>query len=152
MLLTMSSDTLADLDAGLEQMAAQTQKDGRKHDFKLVFDGMSAGLTVHCSLDPTPDAAQALKRHCECRKYMQRAEGWFGLLIRMSDGMPKVGMELRFPWKHDDALEAETKALAANASHSPTRRHLAPFAARKVGWNDLCPCGSGRKYKKCCLP
>jgi hypothetical protein len=98
MLLTMSSDTLTDLDAGLEQMAAQTRKDGRKHDFTLVFDGMSAGLTVHCSPDPTPDAVQALKRHCERRKYMQRAEGWFGLLIRMSDGMPKAGMELRFPW------------------------------------------------------
>src|SRR4051812_29351116 len=23
---------------------------------------------------------------------------------------------------------------------------------QKVGRNDLCPCGSGRKYKKCCLP
>jgi SEC-C motif len=20
----------------------------------------------------------------------------------------------------------------------------------KVGWNDPCPCGSGKKYKKCC--
>ena len=25
-------------------------------------------------------------------------------------------------------------------------------AAAKVGRNDPCPCGSGRKYKKCCLP
>ena len=24
-------------------------------------------------------------------------------------------------------------------------------AARQAGRNDLCPCGSGRKYKKCCL-
>ena len=23
---------------------------------------------------------------------------------------------------------------------------------KKVGRNDPCPCGSGRKYKKCCLP
>jgi len=23
--------------------------------------------------------------------------------------------------------------------------------ARKVGRNDPCPCGSGKKYKKCCL-
>jgi uncharacterized protein YecA (UPF0149 family) len=22
----------------------------------------------------------------------------------------------------------------------------------KVGRNDPCPCGSGKKYKKCCLP
>jgi preprotein translocase subunit SecA len=25
-----------------------------------------------------------------------------------------------------------------------------PAAPRKVGRNDPCPCGSGRKYKKCC--
>ncbi len=24
-------------------------------------------------------------------------------------------------------------------------------AAPKVGRNDVCPCGSGKKYKKCCL-
>ena len=24
------------------------------------------------------------------------------------------------------------------------------MAARKVGRNDACPCGSGRKYKQCC--
>lgn len=26
----------------------------------------------------------------------------------------------------------------------------APRHAEKVGRNDACPCGSGRKYKKCC--
>lgn len=25
-----------------------------------------------------------------------------------------------------------------------------PFRGRKVGRNELCPCGSGRKYKRCC--
>ncbi|MGB1398058.1 MAG: SEC-C metal-binding domain-containing protein, partial [Planctomycetota bacterium] len=24
-------------------------------------------------------------------------------------------------------------------------------AAAKIGRNDPCPCGSGKKYKKCCL-
>jgi uncharacterized protein len=27
----------------------------------------------------------------------------------------------------------------------------APKAAPKIGRNDPCPCGSGKKYKKCCL-
>ena len=27
---------------------------------------------------------------------------------------------------------------------------ITPMAARKVGRNDSCPCGSGRKYKHCC--
>lgn len=25
------------------------------------------------------------------------------------------------------------------------------FKKEKIGRNDLCPCGSGKKYKKCCL-
>jgi hypothetical protein len=28
----------------------------------------------------------------------------------------------------------------------------APIIASKVGRNDPCPCGSGKKYKRCCLP
>jgi len=32
------------------------------------------------------------------------------------------------------------------------RNHPTPIqrAAGKVGRNDFCPCGSGRKFKKCC--
>ena len=26
----------------------------------------------------------------------------------------------------------------------------APAKKRKIGRNELCPCGSGKKYKKCC--
>ncbi|HEY2346809.1 MAG TPA: UPF0149 family protein [Xanthomonadaceae bacterium] len=35
--------------------------------------------------------------------------------------------------------------LVEEAAHTPIRRE-----APKVGRNDPCPCGSGRKYKKCC--
>ena len=36
----------------------------------------------------------------------------------------------------------------------PLREGPAPFkaSAPKPGRNDPCPCGSGRKYKQCCLP
>ncbi|HEX77791.1 MAG TPA: preprotein translocase subunit SecA [Dehalococcoidia bacterium] len=33
---------------------------------------------------------------------------------------------------------------------APARGKAAVAAARKVGRNDPCPCGSGKKYKKCC--
>jgi len=34
------------------------------------------------------------------------------------------------------------------------RKKIQPLIRRgkKVGRNDLCPCGSGKKYKHCCLP
>jgi len=52
----------------------------------------------------------------------------------------------------DDAdflLDAWAAARAQPASRSPeaTFRRDAP----KVGRNDPCPCGSGKKYKKCCV-
>jgi uncharacterized protein len=62
----------------------------------------------------------------------------------------------------DDEAENMRQAIAPNVrsihaywlarrdeyppSNSPVRRH-----APKVGRNDPCPCGSGKKYKKCCL-
>lgn len=152
MLLTLSGDTLTDLDAGMSQMAARTRSDGLKHDFTLIFEGTSAGLTVHCNPGPTAEALEALRRHCERRKYMQRAEQWHGLLIRQDDGMPKAGIELRGRWAFDAALDADARAYAEKAHLNPGRRRLAGAPARKVGRNDPCSCGSGRKHKKCCLP
>jgi preprotein translocase subunit SecA len=34
---------------------------------------------------------------------------------------------------------------------TPERRPEAARTGQKVGRNDACPCGSGKKYKKCCL-
>jgi len=33
--------------------------------------------------------------------------------------------------------------------HAPVEQFVR--AAPKIGRNDPCPCGSGKKYKKCCL-
>ena len=53
----------------------------------------------------------------------------------------------------ESVIEAELARLAAR--HGDPERLLAPpppvRAAVKVGRNDPCPCGSGRKYKHCCL-
>jgi uncharacterized protein len=56
------------------------------------------------------------------------------------------------------AYEAIPNAVAALSAHfrpmreQADRERLAPVrrAAAKVGRNDPCPCGSGKKYKKCC--
>ena len=39
----------------------------------------------------------------------------------------------------------------AAASESAVKKTPVRTAARKVGPNDPCPCGSGKKYKKCCM-
>jgi uncharacterized protein YecA (UPF0149 family) len=39
------------------------------------------------------------------------------------------------------------RSLRSAAASAPA---LAPAMKAKVGRNDPCPCGSGKKYKKCC--
>jgi len=48
-------------------------------------------------------------------------------------------------WEHEDAMEK----LLESDRDKPRAVHL-PKNASKPGRNDLCPCGSGRKIKKCC--
>ena len=31
------------------------------------------------------------------------------------------------------------------------RKPISSFASGRIGRNDPCPCGSGKKFKKCCL-
>ena len=42
--------------------------------------------------------------------------------------------------------EAAVKRLMAYQNRQPSIREY-----KKIGRNDLCPCGSGKKYKNCCL-
>lgn len=46
-------------------------------------------------------------------------------------------------------LKNELKALTG-ATKSKTVSKNAPVSVIKIGRNDPCPCGSGKKYKKCC--
>ena len=40
---------------------------------------------------------------------------------------------------------------ASGSSDSSVKKQPVRSASSKVGPNDPCPCGSGKKYKKCCM-
>lgn len=49
------------------------------------------------------------------------------------------------PWQYDEQEDFEAKTIPFPLPKETVRRD-----APRVGRNDLCPCGSGKKYKKCC--
>jgi hypothetical protein len=56
----------------------------------------------------------------------------------------------QFAWVDDDSIEDDWDENETEAGGwTPQAPVLNPF--RRVGRNDPCPCGSGRKAKKCCL-
>ena len=48
------------------------------------------------------------------------------------------------------AYKPEASAAAAGAAAEPAKTVQSRRSAEKVGRNDPCPCGSGKKYKRCC--
>jgi len=68
---------------------------------------------------------------------MQTTEYSDGSIFReLFNALPKESTEEMLARKHREAfLRGEVKAISQ----------------RVVGRNDPCPCGSGKKFKKCCL-
>jgi uncharacterized protein YecA (UPF0149 family) len=53
----------------------------------------------------------------------------------------------------EEAWKAKAREDLGGLAHEAYMklRPARPRATAKIGRNDPCPCGSGRKYKKCCL-
>ncbi|MBR4591839.1 MAG: SEC-C domain-containing protein [Elusimicrobiaceae bacterium] len=65
------------------------------------------------------------------------------MLNRVRDLMVSYIFRLQLPPRRSPAQRAQQEAAAKNPNGA------APVS-KNIGRNDPCPCGSGKKYKKCC--
>ncbi|HLV80558.1 MAG TPA: DUF1186 domain-containing protein [Chthonomonadaceae bacterium] len=67
---------------------------------------------------------------------------------RLESGLPTQGIFF-LPWQEENVEEDPEEEVAS--AHGLPREENVPYVSKvKVGRNDPCPCGSGKKYKKCC--
>ncbi|EOG8379214.1 YecA family protein [Pseudomonas aeruginosa] len=149
-LLSLDSRACQHIHQGIAGITGMAMRDGRPHDFTFAIDGGEAGITFHCYPAPDPHAIEHLKLHCEKRKYVERAATWFGVSVN-TQGKIQFGMMYNLPWVQSDVMDELTKGMrkpvvmsAAMKILERGMRHVEP------GRNEACPCGSGKKYKKCC--
>jgi len=64
-----------------------------------------------------------------------------GILFRIHISEPK---------KIDDLRQPKEQNLIFSGGEEPSRKNPVKRAQNKVGRNSPCPCGSGKKFKKCC--
>lgn len=153
LLLCLSEDTVRSTSRAIDRICALARTDHRHHDLTVAFGAAEAGLTIHCNEDPAPVALSRLRSYCEHRKYKEAAPQWFGLCMDPKSTKVRFGVSLSFPWVQSDEMDVATKDMQAPQPVLPTLDSLlgGKAAHKKVGRNDPCPCGSGLKYKKCCL-
>jgi hypothetical protein len=154
MLLTLSGDTIEMINDGISKLVELGQKDGKHHDLTLGISEGSTGLTIHCNNDSDAEAAKRLDRHCEIRKYDQKADQWFGVCIGTKSQRLRFGVNKEFKWDQSDEMDKATENLPKPQSlkgKSKVNFNTETRKSKKIGRNEKCPCGSGKKYKKCCL-
>nr|VFK44555.1 MAG: SEC-C motif-containing protein [Candidatus Kentron sp. SD]VFK49511.1 MAG: SEC-C motif-containing protein [Candidatus Kentron sp. SD] len=159
LLLTLNEGTVIELSEGIDEIAKRARADGKGHDLTLEFGKNHTGLTIHCNNVPLGIAKSVLETHCRMRKYTQRAKTWFGICVDPSDTSLRFGVNIDYAWKRDDEMDAATKKsmrklvnIAKPGGLRALLKMLVPDLRKRVGHNEPCPCGSGKKYKKCCLP
>ncbi|MRW83759.1 preprotein translocase [Pseudoduganella sp. FT26W] len=150
-LLSMSEDSCKNVHRILETITRQTKLDGKRHDVTLASSAPPGGVSFHCNPTPSSEAIAVLEAHCTKRKYKERAAQWFGVSVSPS-GQVQFGVTLDFPWEASKEMEMLTADMKPGAKvrdvlpvHAQAVKHM------KLGRNDPCSCGSGLKYKRCCL-
>lgn len=149
-LLTLAEDTVVAISAGIDQIAKRAFADGNSHDFTAGLGQGETGVTIHCNDDPIDVAGPRLQKHCHARKYTERAQTWFGVCVQPSDQLLRFGLNLDFAWEQSDVMDALTKTMGKSVRLTGSLKGTS-VKVPKVGRNNLCSCGSGKKFKKCCL-
>ena len=151
LIFTFSEETIKQLNNGIKRICTLTARDGRQHDFTIAIAG--TGVTIHSNDAPLEIATKRLRGHCEIRKYACKANKWFGLLLSGGpDFSLRNGLRLEFAYEPSEIMDRRLAAMP----HAPTLmdgkiHDFSGRAKKKVGRNDPCPCGSGKKFKRCCL-
>ncbi|WP_373543973.1 SEC-C metal-binding domain-containing protein [Chamaesiphon sp.] len=149
MLLLLNEDTMKQISSGIEEITKLVKKDGNHHNITIGMEDGSTGLTIHCNPEIETESIPQLKRHCNIRKYIGKANTWFGICLDPQSTKIKFVLKLDNEWKYSEEMEAIVKnRLKPQRTINFSQK---AEARKKVGRNEPCNCGSGKKYKKCCL-
>lgn len=159
LILSLSENTLRQLDTSIKQMI-DAFSCGKEHsDITIGISEGKTGLTIHCNDVEIIEASNKLKEHCKFRKYSTKADSWIGVIYSPSELKIRSIYNDDSPWKQDykmdqrvEILQAKlTKGSVLSKSKNPFKPVTIIREMNKIGRNEQCPCGSGKKYKRCCL-
>jgi hypothetical protein len=146
-LLMLGGEAISDLSKGIDKVSKAASRDGKHHDVTISLGEAKSGITFHINSDPQELAKLRLENYCKRRKYERKATSWYGICLS-PDNTLRFGVNLEYAWESDARMDYETSDMA---KLSKTDLRVPIQALRPQGRNELCNCGSGKKYKKCCL-
>ncbi|TLS73393.1 hypothetical protein FE246_02570 [Aliarcobacter thereius] len=111
----------------------------QRTDFHTYIDNDNIGVVFVNKRSYTYDQ---LYQQCELYAYERKINNWFVIIIA-NDSIDFE--QFYYENKPSELLEKKVACL------KEYRLQQTLEAKKKLGRNETCPCGSGKKYKKCCL-
>ena len=132
----------------VEQLKRQTLQDGQEHSARMPMSRHKSGVTFVSYPAPTHSTQLfALERKLEAisfaHKYMSRADEW--MMLASFAGSPvrfDIFGYIKGPWQQDTEMDQFVQEPLARGI--PIRPD-----GKRFSRNETCPCGSGKKFKRC---
>ena len=103
-LLELGGETIKTINDHITRITTSANRDGQSHDATLTFPEQTSGLTIHCNKMPDNKAEELLDMHCTVRKYLCKADSWFGILL-FPDESVRLITGPNYPWEYNEDME-----------------------------------------------
>ena len=133
-LLIASEDSWHGINKAIQEIYSRYDADRRFHSAALQVQIHKFGFTFCIDNNESNTVFEKLKKIVQLRKYITKSDKWFGVILSRSSPYIKAVHVFDYKWKFDSHLDM-----------------LKTMMLPKVGRNDLCYCGSNKKFKKCCI-
>ncbi len=147
-LLSMGSRTAETIDHFLAKSTKGAREQGNLYNFSVGHEHL--GLTIQVGDADDDVGIGQMKSHCVLNKYERRAAQWLGAWLDHS-GALRATIVLDEPWMSSAQLEDAVRWRQAARARDRPAKPSDVFGSRKQSVNEICACGSGNKYKKCCM-
>jgi hypothetical protein len=109
--LTFDEETVKKLSEGIDNCIRRYKEDGQNHNFVMSIKSKPVtGVVVHVNRDDPSVALENLHRHCVMRKYLHRADEWFGIWLDPYTLKVRAALTTQYPWRQNDEMERQAKA------------------------------------------
>ena len=147
-LLDMPKESRDDFECAFEKAFAHGLQRNQPSPFHIQGE---SSVTVLCDAPGIP-MLPTLDRREYILAWMMRANVANHLLVTVHCDSQRQVTGVEWDELHLNAIPEERQPRIAELAASQAKRRISTYLREhgKIGRNDLCPCSSGRKYKRCC--
>ncbi|MEN8140237.1 MAG: DUF1186 domain-containing protein [Thermodesulfobacteriota bacterium] len=121
-----------------------------------VWNYLAEAICQLCPAEVIPELEAAYDEGLISELYLGRAEALAALAHPLAERLVELEKNPGLAQLDDVAAEMRTWACYRPSEErihrqEPAAAPVAPVTSSKVGRNEPCPCGSGKKFKRCCL-